>query len=345
MSARAHWETNIGRRRASEAPPRDLPAPSTVTAEAGTGHVALTWSPVEGAAGYLIHHAPGPDGPWTPLDHHSPRRARAPRARRTPTRPGSRASSAGTRSRRWRAPRPAPARSRTPSSATPGTARRRRSPRASTRGGSAGRLNRLWHMIGSERLSQLYTPGVGEEFAEALALRPRRARRDPRARARDLPRRPRRLPLRRARLHDGRRRLRPRARTGATRRWSSSRSCPESWPRIRKRRCSSTAPASACPTTGRRGARCAAALAEHLVERYGIDEVAQLGLRGLERGEPRGLLDRHARRVLQALRPRRRGRQGGRRAGCSSAARRPRRPAGSRTSSTMWSRPARRWTS
>ena len=71
MSARAHWETHISRRRASEAPPRILPAPSTLTAEAGSGHVSLTWSRVEGAAGYLIHHAPAPDGPWTPLDHHS----------------------------------------------------------------------------------------------------------------------------------------------------------------------------------------------------------------------------------------------------------------------------------
>ena len=61
MSARAHWESNISRRRASEAPPRILPAPSTLTARAGSGHVSLEWSGVEGAAGYLIHHAPGPE--------------------------------------------------------------------------------------------------------------------------------------------------------------------------------------------------------------------------------------------------------------------------------------------
>ena len=40
----------------------------------------------------------------------------------------------------------------------------------STSHGDGGRLHRVWQMIGSERLSQLYTPGVGEEFAEALAL-------------------------------------------------------------------------------------------------------------------------------------------------------------------------------
>ncbi len=169
MSARAHWETNIGRRRASEAPPRDLPAPSTVAAEAGTGHVALTWSPVEGAAGYLIHHAPGPDGPWTPLDHHS-RDVLAhpgPAYADTTGEPGVErwyaiASVAGAETG---AGPLSHAVSATPGTGAPGPVTAR-----VDAGGSAGKLNRLWHMVGSERLSQLHTPGVGEEFAEALAL-------------------------------------------------------------------------------------------------------------------------------------------------------------------------------
>ena len=151
MSARAHWETNIGRRRASEAPPRDLPAPSTVAAEAGTGHVALTWSPVEGAAGYLIHHAPGPDGPWTPLDHHS-RDVLAhpgPAYADTTGEPGverwyALASVAGAETG------PGPLSQAV--SATPGSTPEPVAARVDVNG-SAGRLNRLWHMIGSERLS------------------------------------------------------------------------------------------------------------------------------------------------------------------------------------------------
>ncbi|MEO8887999.1 MAG: xylan 1,4-beta-xylosidase [Jatrophihabitantaceae bacterium] len=62
--ARADWEQRIYRRLTDT---RDadaslaLPAPVDVRATAGTGHVRLSWSPVEGAAGYLIERT-GPDG-------------------------------------------------------------------------------------------------------------------------------------------------------------------------------------------------------------------------------------------------------------------------------------------
>jgi len=166
MSARAHWETHSGRRRASEAPSRTLPAPAAVSAEAGAGHVALTWSRVEGAAGYLIHHAPGPDGPWTPLDHHS-RDVLAhpgPRYADTTGEPGAErwyaiASLAGADTE------PGPL--STAVAAAPTT---EPGPVTARVGAPRGRLNRVWNMIGSERLSQLETPGVGEEFAEALRL-------------------------------------------------------------------------------------------------------------------------------------------------------------------------------
>jgi xylan 1,4-beta-xylosidase len=168
MSARAHWETNIGRRRASEAPTRTLPAPESVEAWPGAGHVALRWSRVEGAAGYLVHHAPGPEGPWTPLDHHS---------RDVLAHPGPLyADTTGAVGvERWYAVASV-AGAETgagplsdPVSATPGGAIGPLTARVDL-DGSAGRLQRVWRMIGSERLSQLFTPGVGEEFAEALKL-------------------------------------------------------------------------------------------------------------------------------------------------------------------------------
>ena len=169
MSARAHWETNIGRRRASEAPSRELPPPSSLTAVAGAGHVALRWPPIDGAAGYLIHHAPGPDGPWTPLDHHS-RDVLAhpgPTYADTTGEPGVErwyavASVAGAET--------GPGPLSDPVAATPGTTPAAPVTARVNTARTAGTLNRVWHMIGSERLSQLYTAGVGEEFAEALAL-------------------------------------------------------------------------------------------------------------------------------------------------------------------------------
>ncbi|WP_028067178.1 GH39 family glycosyl hydrolase [Solirubrobacter soli] len=168
MSARAHWESNISRRRASQAPPRNLPAPSTLTARAGSGHVSLEWSSVEGAAGYLIHHAPGPDGPWTRLDHHS---------RDVLAHPGPRyADTTGEAGvERFYAIASVAGADAEPGplslvvSATPTSEPRPISAHVDLHG-DGGRLNRVWQMVGSERLSQLYTPGVGKEFEAALAL-------------------------------------------------------------------------------------------------------------------------------------------------------------------------------
>ena len=85
-------------------------------------------------------------------------------------------------------------------------------------------------------------------------------------------------------------------------------------PRPRARRSSTTAASSRRRATGRSGTRSSRALAAHLVERYGIDEVAALGLRGVERAQPRGLLDRHAGRLPAPLRRGRARGQGRRRA-------------------------------
>ncbi|MFF3749755.1 glycoside hydrolase [Streptomyces sp. NPDC002018] len=69
-AAHADWESRIGK-------PSDerltgigeLPAPVGLSAEDGTGHVLLTWEPVAGALGYLVHRADSPGGPFEPLDH------------------------------------------------------------------------------------------------------------------------------------------------------------------------------------------------------------------------------------------------------------------------------------
>lgn len=69
-AARLDWEQRIGL--PSESPltgTADLPAPSGLRSEDGTGHVLLDWRPVEGALGYLVHRADTVDGPYEPLDH------------------------------------------------------------------------------------------------------------------------------------------------------------------------------------------------------------------------------------------------------------------------------------
>lgn len=58
-NARLDWERRIGERQAGAVAtaPQDLPAPAQLTAEAGAGHIRLSWAPVAGAAGYLIERA------------------------------------------------------------------------------------------------------------------------------------------------------------------------------------------------------------------------------------------------------------------------------------------------
>ncbi|ROT28195.1 xylan 1,4-beta-xylosidase [Micromonospora sp. HM5-17] len=73
-NARTDWEARIGLRRDEGGDGVPLPpAPDGLTAVPGVGHVRLSWSPVEGAVGYLVHRAPAPDGhptgELTPVDH------------------------------------------------------------------------------------------------------------------------------------------------------------------------------------------------------------------------------------------------------------------------------------
>lgn len=71
-SARIAWFAALGTQneRNRAAAPARLPPPADVRAERGRGHVTITWSPVDGAAGYLVHRAPTRDGPFEPIDQH-----------------------------------------------------------------------------------------------------------------------------------------------------------------------------------------------------------------------------------------------------------------------------------
>lgn len=74
--ARADWESRIALRSDENGIPRtpDLPPPGGLQATPGVGHVRLSWTPVAGAVGYLVHRAPvredgAVDGPLIPVDH------------------------------------------------------------------------------------------------------------------------------------------------------------------------------------------------------------------------------------------------------------------------------------
>jgi xylan 1,4-beta-xylosidase len=69
-AARADWEQRIGRRSGEVVRGEAvvLPPPVGLTAAAGRGQVTLDWEPVTGAAGYRVHAAETPEGPFAPVD-------------------------------------------------------------------------------------------------------------------------------------------------------------------------------------------------------------------------------------------------------------------------------------
>jgi xylan 1,4-beta-xylosidase len=69
--ARADWEQRIGvRTTVVGAPLPELEAPTGLRATPGVGHVRLTWQPVPGAVGYLVHRAEsGAEANLAPVDH------------------------------------------------------------------------------------------------------------------------------------------------------------------------------------------------------------------------------------------------------------------------------------
>ncbi|MEU4194732.1 xylan 1,4-beta-xylosidase [Kribbella sp. NPDC026611] len=73
QDARTDWDARIARRsdedRAFAFP--ELDPPKEVSAVGGIGQVTIDWSPVDGAVGYLILRGTGERGPLEPVDHHS----------------------------------------------------------------------------------------------------------------------------------------------------------------------------------------------------------------------------------------------------------------------------------
>jgi xylan 1,4-beta-xylosidase len=69
--ARTDWENRIGKRSGvstvGQAPLLD--PPTGLRAQAGGAQVTLTWDPVPGAVGYQVHWSATEDGPLQPLDH------------------------------------------------------------------------------------------------------------------------------------------------------------------------------------------------------------------------------------------------------------------------------------
>jgi xylan 1,4-beta-xylosidase len=180
--ARADWERRIYRR-VTDTSGADtalsLPAPTGLRADPGAGHVRLSWQPVPGAAGYLIERADSSDGRPRIVGHGGsdvPAVACPPFAD-TGLQDGTDyryrvGAVAGADFPVWAWSEPVRART---AAGKPGPVEVGVDASKIT-----GRLDRVWQMVGSERLTQLRFGGdghghdIGTEFAEALS----RARED-----------------------------------------------------------------------------------------------------------------------------------------------------------------------
>jgi xylan 1,4-beta-xylosidase len=175
--ARSDWEARVGRRTAetAQAGPRPLPPPEEVSVEEGSGHVTVRWRHVPGAMGYLVHKGQSPDGPFEPIDHASRDLLAVPGPQYCDTTgtPGEAA---------WYAVATLVAEEgplgelSEPVEGTPRTEAAAPLSAVVRADRDAGELEQVWHLIGSEHVSQLLyeerTGGqpIGEDFAEALRL-------------------------------------------------------------------------------------------------------------------------------------------------------------------------------
>ena len=68
---RIAWFETLGAQTERDRPAPDvvLPPPTGVRAERGRGQVTVHWTPVDGAAGYLVSRADRPDSELVPVDH------------------------------------------------------------------------------------------------------------------------------------------------------------------------------------------------------------------------------------------------------------------------------------
>jgi xylan 1,4-beta-xylosidase len=175
---RADWEQRIYRRLADAdgrgtAPA--LPAPAWLTAEPGAGHIRLSWAPVAGAAGYVIERAGG-DSPERQILRHGGSDVAAVA--------GTAFADTGIADKteyRYRVGAVAAAEYPVGSWSEPVTCMTTAiapdpvviDVDAAT---VSGQLQRVWHMVGAERLSQLRDDGssagasIATEFAAALRL-------------------------------------------------------------------------------------------------------------------------------------------------------------------------------
>lgn len=180
-AVRSKWKEQISRRVDLETTTRagsllrELPPPGNLQAEAGAGQVTLRWNQVDGAIGYLIYRSESPAGPFTVVDHQGGDVLAVPGAPYADTtgKPGVKywyavAALADTRSPPGPLSLPVPACSRLESAEALQVTVKAQTP--------AGQLQRIWHTLGSEHLSLLFHttgPGgsqIGTELTEALRL-------------------------------------------------------------------------------------------------------------------------------------------------------------------------------
>ena len=175
-TARADWEQRIYRRLSTidgAGPGPALAAPRALRAEPGTGHIRLSWDPVPGAAGYVIERT-GDDGEPRVVTHGGSDVAAVPGS------PFADTGLADGTTYRYRVAAVAGAEYPAGTWSEPVLAQTSQgAPQPVTitvdAAGVRGRLSRVWHMVGSERLSQLCLTGedgrtIAAEFAEALRL-------------------------------------------------------------------------------------------------------------------------------------------------------------------------------
>jgi xylan 1,4-beta-xylosidase len=177
QSARQDWERRIYRRLTDTSATSEefaLPAPSQVQAVPAVGHVRLSWQPVSGAAGYLVERT-GPDGERRLVQHGGSD---------VPAVPGTAFADTGLVDGAVYVYRVAAV----PGAGYPGWEWSTEAAAhtligdpglvavAVDAGTVVGPLDRVWRMVGSERLSQLsmgddgHGNHIGAEFAQALRL-------------------------------------------------------------------------------------------------------------------------------------------------------------------------------
>jgi xylan 1,4-beta-xylosidase len=152
-----------------------LPPPGDLVAESGAGQVTLRWQQVAGAMGYFVHRSESANGPFARLDHGGMGDILAvpgPLFADTTGVPGTRYWYAVASIFDVNSP---VGELSAPVEASPGMENAQPLTLRVQSETAAGRLDPVWHMLGSEHLSQLFYGeepggGIGTEFQEALSL-------------------------------------------------------------------------------------------------------------------------------------------------------------------------------